>query len=78
MSIDEKAAFTFKINALDQLSLLNPDRKSTMLQKRLSLKGRKSLKSLRETGTDSFKSLDQPRDDDKIDDPESILLKPRN
>ena len=41
-SIDEGAAFTFQVNALDQLMLLNPDRKSTMLQKRMSMKGRKS------------------------------------
>ena len=30
MSIDDKAAFTFKVNALDQLMLMNPDRKSTV------------------------------------------------
>ena len=51
-SIDDKAAFTFKINALDQLMLLNPDRKSTMLQKRMSLVGRKSQTG-RSTGKDT-------------------------
>ena len=45
MSVDDKAAFTFKMNALDQLQLMNPDRKSTMAQKRMSLKGRKSESS---------------------------------
>ena len=44
-SVDDKAAFTFQVNALDQLQLLNPDRKSTMVQKRMSLKGRKSEQS---------------------------------
>ncbi len=46
LNVDEKAAFTFKINALDQLMLMNPDRKSTMLHKKMSLKGRPSEKSL--------------------------------
>lgn len=50
-SIDEKAAFTFRISPLDQLILVNPDRKSTMLQKRMSLVGRKSLKSLPNTAS---------------------------
>jgi len=46
LNVDEKAAFTFKINALDQLMLMNPDRKSTMVHKKMSLKGRPSEKSL--------------------------------
>ena len=29
-SVDDKAAFTFRISPLDQLILLNPDRKSTL------------------------------------------------
>lgn len=44
-SVDDKAAFTFQVNALDQLQLLNPDRRSTMKQKRMSQKGRKSESS---------------------------------
>ena len=39
LNIDEKAAYTFRVNALDKLELLNPDRKSTMVQKRRSSKG---------------------------------------
>lgn len=39
-NIDEKAAYTFRMSPLDTLILLNPDRKSTMLQKRMSLVGR--------------------------------------
>ena len=78
MSIDDKAAFTFKINALDQLSLLNPDRKSTVLQKRMSLKGRKSLKNLDGPSDESSQLLQPPRADDRIDEPESVLTKPRN
>lgn len=38
-SVDDKAAFTFRISPLDHLILLNPDRKSTMVQKRASEKG---------------------------------------
>ena len=30
-SIDEKAAYTFRMSPLDQLILVNPDRKSTLL-----------------------------------------------
>ena len=41
-SVDDKTSFVFKISPLDQLILLNPDRKSTMLQKRRSTKGIKS------------------------------------
>ena len=44
-SIDEKAAFTFQVNAADQLILLNPDRKATQAQHRMSTVGRKSLAS---------------------------------
>lgn len=38
-SVDDKAAFTFRISPLDQLILLNPDRKSTVQQKRYSARG---------------------------------------
>jgi len=38
-SVDDKAAFTFRISPLDQLILLNPDRKSTHKQRRESSKG---------------------------------------
>ena len=48
LNVDEKAAFTFKINSLDQLQLMNPDRKSTMAQKRMSVKGRPSEKRISE------------------------------
>ena len=55
-SIDEKAAYTFRLSPLDQLILLNPDRKSTMAQKRMSLVGRKSIKSLPTGGNTSSKN----------------------
>lgn len=49
MNINDKAAYAFKINALGQLDLVNPDRKSTIAQQRISLMGRKSIKSLKNT-----------------------------
>jgi len=53
-SIDEGSAFTFKVNALDQLMLMNPDRKSTMLQKRMSQIGRKSESSGRKSAVEGL------------------------
>ena len=44
-NVGDKADFTFQVNPLGQLILLNPDRKSTMVQKRRSIKGRQSEKS---------------------------------
>ena len=41
-SVDDKTSFMFKMSPLDQLILLNPDRKSTMIQKRRSTMGLKS------------------------------------
>ena len=42
LQIGDKAAYVFKVNALNDLELLNPDRKSTMKQKRMSQAGLKS------------------------------------
>jgi len=41
-AVDEKACLTFQNDFAGNLQLLNPDRKSTAAQKRLSMKGRRS------------------------------------
>jgi len=42
LSVDDKAAYTFKIHELGHLQLMNPDRRTTVLQKRMSTKGMRS------------------------------------
>lgn len=76
MSIDEGAAFTFKINALDQLMLENPDRKSTLLQKRNTLKGRKSVKSIGNESDNRGSAADgKANNNDRMaPNPDSVLL----
>ena len=62
-NMNEKAALVFKLNPLDQLMLMNPDRKVTLAQKRMSLVGRKSIKNLPELPTSPSNHAVQDKDE---------------